>query len=169
MRRLFYFISNIVICALIFFAHQSNAQNCIIDHNNQKICQSFPRSHMSHDNDQNILRTPLDICGLDPVTGFYRNGYCQTGSHDHGVHVVCARVTDEFLHFSREQGNDLMTPQPAFGFSGLKNGDYWCLCASRWLEAYHAGVAPPINLEATHQKATQIIDKDILLKHGIKD
>ncbi len=107
---------------------------------------------------KNVLGTELRSCSEDPVTGFYRNGCCDTGAEDVGVHVVCARVTAEFLAFSRQQGNDLSTPRPELGFAGLSPGDQWCLCAARWLEAYEAGVAPPVVLEATHALALEWID-----------
>jgi hypothetical protein len=97
---------------------------------------------------KNVLGTDLEPCGFDPVTGFYRNGCCDTGADDVGVHVVCAVMTAEFLEFSKARGNDLSTPHP--GFAGLRPGDAWCLCASRWQEAFEAGYAPPVRLEATH-------------------
>lgn len=107
--------------------------------------------------DLNILGTPLKTCGTDPVTGFFRDGCCTTGPSDTGRHVVCAVVTEDFLAYSRARGNDLVTPRPSFGFPGLKPGDRWCLCASRWAEAHEAGVAPPVDLEATHESARQIV------------
>ena len=116
---------------------------------------------------KNVLGTDLKECSLDPVTGFYRNGCCDTGADDMGVHVVCARVTDEFLAFSKAQGNDLSTPQP--GFTGLKDGDQWCLCASRWKEAYDAGAAPAVVLEATHALALEWASLSELKAHAIKD
>ncbi|HEY3832566.1 MAG TPA: DUF2237 domain-containing protein [Acidimicrobiia bacterium] len=97
---------------------------------------------------KNVLGTDLEPCGFDPVTGFYRNGCCDTGADDVGVHVVCAVMTADFLEFSAAAGNDLSTPQP--GFAGLQPGDSWCLCASRWQEAFEAGHAPQVRLEATH-------------------
>jgi len=100
----------------------------------------------------NVLGTPLEPCSLDPMTGFYRNGCCDTGAEDQGVHVVCAVMTEEFLAFSRAQGNDLSTPVPMYEFPGLKPGDRWCLCAGRWREAYDAGCAPSVVLEATHAR-----------------
>ena len=116
----------------------------------------------------NILGTPLRPCsrGTRKQTGFYRNGYCSTGANDHGTHVVCASVTDEFLQFSKSMGNDLITPGP--GFPGLVAGDRWCLCANRWLEAYRAGVAPPIIAKATNRVAFQYIPKKILMKFILK-
>lgn len=102
---------------------------------------------------KNVLGTPLVPCSYDPLTGYYRDGCCNTDAHDHGTHVVCARVTQEFLVFSLERGNDLMTPRPEYRFAGLQPGDRWCLCAARWREALDAGVAPPVVLESTHEKA----------------
>jgi hypothetical protein len=99
---------------------------------------------------RNVLGTELVPCNLDPVTGFYRNGCCDTGAEDVGVHAVCAVMTDEFLAFSKAAGNDLSTPMPQYGFPGLVAGDQWCLCASRWVEAFDAGSAPRVVLEATH-------------------
>jgi uncharacterized protein (DUF2237 family) len=99
---------------------------------------------------KNVLGTDLEPCGTDPVTGFYRTGCCDTGADDAGVHTVCAVMTEAFLEFSASVGNDLSTPVPAYGFPGLRPGDRWCLCASRWQEALDAGVAPPVVLEATH-------------------
>lgn len=104
---------------------------------------------------KNVLGSDLEPCGLDPLTGFYRDGCCQTGPEDAGAHVVCAVVTEAFLEFSRGQGNDLSTPQPHFGFAGLRPGDRWCLCAPRWAEALEAGRAPDVVLEATHARALE--------------
>lgn len=103
--------------------------------------------------EKNVLGTDLQIAGTDPITGYYRDGFCSTGETDSGVHVIAATITDEFLQFSKSQGNDLITPLPQYNFPGLKAGDCWCLCASRWKEAFDAGVAPPVNLNATHEKA----------------
>lgn len=100
-----------------------------------------------------MLGTDLQIAGTDPITGYYRDGFCSTGETDSGVHVIAATITDEFLQFSKSQGNDLITPLPQYNFPGLKAGDCWCLCASRWKEAFDVGVAPPVNLNATHEKA----------------
>ena len=111
---------------------------------------------------KNILGTELQICSTEPMTGFFRDGCCHTSHLDRGTHVVCAIVTDEFLEFSFRQGNDLITPRPEYQFPGLKAGDSWCLCALRWKEAHQAGVAPPIKAQATHEKALDIIDSDIL-------
>ena len=115
----------------------------------------------------NVLGTPLQTCSTDPLTGFYRDGCCSTGGDDAGVHVVCARVTAEFLEFSKAAGNDLSTPRPEFGFAGLKPGDQWCLCASRWAEAFEAGLAPPVVLAATHMRALEWCSLDDLRAHAI--
>lgn len=114
---------------------------------------------------RNVLGGELAECGRDPLTGFYRTGYCETGPGDSGVHVVCAEVTEEFLSFTKSKGNDLSTPAPQFGFPGLKPGDRWCLCASRWAEAERAGKAPKVVLEATHAKAVEIVPLEALLRH----
>ena len=103
----------------------------------------------------NVLGTALQIAGTDPLTGYYRDGFCSTGESDRGIHVIAAILTDEFLQFSKSKGNDLITPQPQHNFPGLKAGDNWCLCALRWKEALDAGVAPPVILEATHEKALE--------------
>lgn len=99
---------------------------------------------------RNVLGTDLESCSSEPLTGFYRDGCCNTGGEDLGLHVACAVMTDEFLRFSASVGNDLSTPNPAFGFAGLRAGDRWCLCASRWIEAKEAGAAPRLVLAATH-------------------
>jgi uncharacterized protein (DUF2237 family) len=114
---------------------------------------------------RNVLNTPLEPCSTDPLTGFYRDGCCNTGPGDAGVHVVCAVMTDEFLAYTRSRGNDLSTPNPAFAFPGLKAGDRWCLCASRWAEALEAGVAPPVVLESTHVSALEFCEMDDLRAH----
>ena len=115
---------------------------------------------------RNVLGGPLLACSFDPLTGFFRDGCCQTGPQDLGSHTVCARVTDAFLAFSRQQGNDLSTPRPEYRFRGLKAGDRWCVCAARWLESYQAGVAPPVVLEATHEAALRIVPLKVLLDHA---
>jgi uncharacterized protein len=113
----------------------------------------------------NVLGTALQACCFAPQTGYYRDGFCHTGENDRGVHVVCAQVTLEFLEFSKSQGNNLMASSPTF--PGLKPDDKWCLCASRWKDAYDAGVAPPIILESTHENALQYIGLDILEKMAL--
>jgi uncharacterized protein len=110
------------------------------------------------DEARNVLGESLASCSSEPMTGFYRTGCCDTGPQDRGLHVVCAQVTAEFLEFSRRQGNDLVTPMPAFQFPGLRPGDRWCLCAARWREAFAAGVAPPVVLAATHERALEVVD-----------
>ncbi|MGD9601427.1 MAG: DUF2237 family protein [Gammaproteobacteria bacterium] len=110
----------------------------------------------------NVLGEPLLPCSLAPVTGFYRDGCCNTGPEDVGSHTVCVELTAEFLAFSREAGNDLSTPRPEFGFPGLKPGQRWCLCAPRWQEAYEAGVAPRVYLLSTHAGALDFVDFDAL-------
>ena len=108
--------------------------------------------------EQNVLGGPLEVCGTDPVTGFFRDGCCTSGPEDVGSHTICAVVTAEFLEFSARAGNDLTTPRPDFGFPGLRPGDRWCLCASRWAQAHRAGAAPPVVLAATHARSLEWID-----------
>lgn len=119
------------------------------------------------DPSRNVLGSPLELCSLEPRTGFYRTGCCDTGSEDAGRHVVCTEVTEEFLRFSRAQGNDLTTPVPALGFPGLEPGDRWCVCAARWKEALDAGCAPPIVLAATHEAALEVVTLDELSTHAL--
>lgn len=116
---------------------------------------------------RNVLATPLVTCSRSPLTGWYRDGTCRTGSGDEGLHCVCAVMTGEFLRFSREQGNDLSTPNPDMEFPGLKPGDRWCLCVARWQEAHRAGVAPPVVLEATHISALEFVDLEDLKAHEV--
>jgi uncharacterized protein (DUF2237 family) len=115
----------------------------------------------------NVLGTELVPCSMDPLTGWYRNGCCDTGPGDLGVHVVCSVMTEEFLAFSRAAGNDLSTPVPQVGFAGLEPGDRWCLCASRWQEAFEAGQAPAVVLEATHLGALEWCRLDDLRAHAV--
>lgn len=112
----------------------------------------------------NVLGGPLKACSHEPKTGFYRDGCCRTGSEDGGRHVICAKMTEEFLQFSKQRGNDLTSPNPRFDFPGLEPGDKWCLCALRWKEAYDADVAPPVVLEGTHQQALEIVDIEQLME-----
>ena len=114
----------------------------------------------------NVLGKELQLCCTSPMTGFFRNGKCDTSPQDYGVHVVCARMTDEFLEFTKAQGNDLSTPIPAYNFPGLKDGDCWCLCAARWKEALDAGCTPPVVLEATHLATLEFIDRSDLVAHS---
>ena len=117
--------------------------------------------------DVNVVGGQLLPCSTDPVTGFYRNGCCDTGSEDTGVHTVCAVVTAEFLEFSARAGNDLTTPRPEFGFPGLRPGDRWCLCAARWREALEAGSAPRVVLAATHEATLEIVALKDLKRYAI--
>ncbi|MGB3190030.1 MAG: DUF2237 domain-containing protein [Limnoraphis sp.] len=115
----------------------------------------------------NVLGNELEVCCTSPMTGFYRDGMCNTGSGDMGAHIVCAQVTAEFLEFSRSRGNDLMTPNPVFKFPGLKPGDCWCLCALRWKEAFNAGVAPLVRLKSTHVLALEYVTLEELKAHAL--
>jgi uncharacterized protein (DUF2237 family) len=117
--------------------------------------------------DKNVLGGQLIPCGTDPMTGFFRDGSCSTCKEDRGSHTVCAEMTAEFLEASRNQGNDLSTPNPAVGFPGLRPGDRWCLCAGRWKEALALGVAPPVVLSSTHARALEFIALDELVAHAI--
>jgi uncharacterized protein (DUF2237 family) len=116
------------------------------------------------DNSLNVFGKPLSVCGTDPLTGALRNGYCDTGGFDAGTHTVCAVVTDAFLAFSKRKGNDLTRAYPEYNFPGLVAGDHWCLCVSRWLEAYRSDVAPQVVLEACHQKTLDYVSLNILKK-----
>ncbi|MFM9980061.1 MAG: DUF2237 family protein [Burkholderiales bacterium] len=115
----------------------------------------------------NVFGEPIEACSSRPVTGFYRNGCCDTGPDDPGVHTVCVRVTAEFLEYSRSRGNDLSTPMPAYGFSGLQPGDCWCLCAERWKEALADGMAPPVKLAGTHAKTLEYVSLDALKAYAL--
>jgi uncharacterized protein len=117
--------------------------------------------------DKNVLGGALAPCSTSPRTGFFRDGCCNTGPDDVGLHVVCAQMTSEFLEFAREQGNDLITPMPAFGFPGLKHGDRWCVCAATWRQAYDAGVAPPVVLAATNEETLAVIALSALKQHAL--
>ena len=122
---------------------------------------------MQRDPDVNVVGGDLLPCSQEPLTGFYRDGRCATGSEDLGSHTVCAVMTAEFLAFSSSVGNDLSTPRPEWGFPGLEPGDRWCVCASRWLEAEQAGCAPPVVLGATHERALEVIPVGRLLAHAV--
>jgi len=115
----------------------------------------------------NVLGEPLESCSLDPLTGWYRSGCCETGGDDTGVHTVCAIMTDDFLAFSKAAGNDLSTPMPQYGFAGLKAGDQWCLCAGRWQEAFKAGKAPKVRLRATHALTLEFVRLEDLKKFAV--
>jgi len=116
---------------------------------------------------RNVLQTELQSCSTDPVTGFFRDGCCNTGPEDLGLHLVCIVATDEFLEFSRKVGNDLSTPVPEYQFPGLREGDRWCLCVQRWKEALDAGCAPQVVLEATHMSSVEFVDLEDLQAHAV--
>ena len=116
---------------------------------------------------KNVLGTELEVCGLDPKTGFFRDGCCNTNELDVGSHTVCVKITEDFLTFSKGKGNDLSTPRPEFSFKGLKEGDSWCLCAARWLEAELAGCAPKVKMLSTNIKALDIIDLGTLKQYQV--
>lgn len=124
---------------------------------------------MKPDASLNVLGEPLALCSSDPLTGFFRDGYCNTCAEDAGSHTVCAVMTDEFLAFSKYVGNDLSTPRREFGFDGLKAGDQWCLCASRFLQAADEGCGPKVNLAATHARALQVVSLDVLRAHSMAE
>lgn len=150
---------NVLLFYFLFQSVSALAQQCYGPSGNIKMCLDVK--------DKNVLGQPLELCCEDPLTGFYRNGFCQTGNLDVGTHVVCAEVTNEFLEFSRSRGNDLISANKDFNFPGLKAGDKWCLCALRWSEALEAGVAPQINLKATHEKMLDYVPIEILQKYAI--
>ncbi len=116
---------------------------------------------------KNVLGTDLETCSVNPMTGFYRDGCCRTGADDIGLHTVCTEVTREFLDYSQRVGNDLSTPVPEYGFPGLQPGDRWCVCCLRWKEAYEAGYAAPVVLEATHMSVLEFIDLEVLQAHAV--
>jgi len=118
---------------------------------------------------KNVLGSELQPCCKFPMTGFYRDGYCNTGVEDSGMHTVCIRLTDEFLDFSKAAGNDLSTPAPQFDFPGLIAGDQWCLCALRWREAFENGAAPEVVLESTHEATLRVVRLEDLKKHAAKE
>jgi len=115
---------------------------------------------------KNVFGTELKPCSMEPLTGFFRDGSCNTSEQDFGSHTVCAIITEDFLRFSFDQGNDLITPMPQYNFPGLGPGDRWCLCALRWREAFDQGVAPKVVLEATHEKALEVIPLEDLVSHA---
>lgn len=116
---------------------------------------------------RNVLGTELKACSKKPLTGFFRDGCCNTANEDLGAHTVCAEVTEEFLEYSKQQGNDLSTPRPEFGFVGLSPGDRWCLCAARWAEALEAGMAPRVVLESTHERTLEFVPLAALQQYAI--
>ena len=115
---------------------------------------------------RNVLGAPLAPCGCQPLTGWYRNGFCETAPSDRGQHSICCVMSESFLTYSKAQGNDLSTPVPAFRFPGLKPGDHWCVCAPRWKQAYEDGMAPPVRLEATEESALAVVTLDQLREHA---
>ncbi|MEO1150992.1 MAG: DUF2237 domain-containing protein [Pseudomonadota bacterium] len=115
----------------------------------------------------NVLGEPLAVCSLDPVTGWFRDGCCNTDGHDRGMHLVCAEMTEEFLTHQQRAGNDLVTPRPEFGFAGLTPGDKWCVCLTRWKQALDDGAAPPIYLKATHEEALTVVPLETLKKYAL--
>ena len=117
----------------------------------------------------NVLGQPLTCCSCEPLTGWYRDGYCKTDVFDHGQHTVCCIVSNQFLRYSKAQGNDLITPVPEYGFKGLQEGDNWCLCATRWKEAYQDGFAPLLRLEATEISALKVIGLELLMQYAYKE
>lgn len=118
---------------------------------------------------KNVLGTELQTCSVDPMTGYYRDGCCQTGPEDLGMHIVCAEMTEEFLEFSKQRGNDLSTPNEAWGFPGLKPGNRWCLCVLRWKEALEADMAPRVVLNATHMSVLEFVDLEDLQRHAVEE
>lgn len=122
---------------------------------------------MQQDESLNVLGEPLQPCSSAPLTGFFRDGCCNTGPQDAGRHTVCAIMTDEFLALSKYLGNDLSTPRPEYGFDGLKAGDRWCLCAARWAQAYDEGAAPQVILQSTHARTLDIVSLAALRAHAI--
>lgn len=122
---------------------------------------------MKMDDSINVLGEPLLLCGDEPVTGFFRDGKCNTSDEDLGSHTVCIEASKEFLEFSRFRGNDLSTPAPEYGFKGLRPGDSWCLCAARWLEAYKNNMAPRVHLARTHIKALEVVPMELLKKYAV--
>ncbi len=127
----------------------------------------MPKEGQGKSGVRNVLGGRLQTCSHEPKTGFYRDGCCHTGPNDVGRHIICVVLTDEFLAFSKERGNDLSTPLPQYNFPGLKGGDSWCLCGLRWIEAYRAGKAPNIKLEATHEMMLQLVPLEILKEYSV--
>ncbi|MCH1540187.1 MAG: DUF2237 domain-containing protein [Candidatus Poseidonia sp.] len=119
------------------------------------------------DSSTNVLGGPLQSCSEEPLTGWFRDGCCNTDENDRGSHTVCCVLNDAFLQFAKHQGNDLITPAPEFQFPGLKDGDSWCVCARTWLAAVNAGQACPVDLEATHRRALEVIPFDVLETHAV--
>jgi uncharacterized protein (DUF2237 family) len=169
------FMNKIFIWGFLFYTNHCIAQNKTLANKSNVGCGPVAETNLkkkmenqTKKDEKNVLGMELQIAGTSPITGFYRDGFCSTGTADRGIHVVAAIVTDKFLQYSKARGNDLITPYPAYGFPGLKAGDKWCLCAARWKEAYDAGVAPPVVLEATHEKALEYATLEELKGEKIK-
>ncbi len=122
---------------------------------------------MDIDESLNVFNEPLQSCNEDPVTGFFRDGCCNTSEADAGSHTICVKLTKDFLNYSRSQGNDLTTPMPQYNFPGLKEGDHWCLCAARWKEAHEADCAPRVYLQSTHQRALEVVPIETLRHYAV--
>lgn len=157
-------MKNLILISFVFLIQVTLGQkksqtkeNCIIDNNKDTKIKKMETTQ------KNVFGTALQLASLDPLTGFFRTGFCATDANDRGIHVVAAVVTDEFLKYSLSKGNDLISPYPASDFPGLKAGDVWCLCALRWKEALKSGVAPPVILEATNIKALEYVTIEELL------
>jgi uncharacterized protein (DUF2237 family) len=146
-----------------------NISSNIIYHDNAQINTSKTMSfHPDPEiNRLNVLGEPLASCCFDPITGYYRDGFCHTGYEDMGLHTVCAQMTDDFLDFSKRTGNDLSTPRPELHFTGLKAGDFWCICVTRWVDAYQQHAAPLIKIQSCHQSVLQFVDLNILLEYAL--
>jgi uncharacterized protein len=157
--------------ALLLAAAQCVLQMVVAQQTQKKpsciIAKSIKKAPLKNNMEKNVLGTALELASVDPITGFYRTGYCSTGANDAGSHVVAAVVTEEFLNYSKKMGNDLITPNAAYGFVGLKPGNVWCLCAKRWKEALGAGVAPPVILKATNSKALHFVTLEELKNNAV--
>ncbi|WP_342694601.1 DUF2237 domain-containing protein [Flavobacterium aureirubrum] len=162
MKAAMLFLGIFFITSTVFSQKKTAQENCIITNNKDLKVKKMETTQ------KNVLGTDLQLASKNPLTGFYRTGFCSTDEKDRGVHVVAAVVTDEFLNYSLSRGNDLISPYPASGFPGLKAGNIWCLCAMRWKEALDAGVAPPVILEATNIKALQYITLEDLKNNQVK-
>lgn len=156
-------MKSIVFIGLVLVSITGRADYDPADKNNcGPVLNTDPNLKVMQTVQKNVLQTTLQLASKSPMTGYFRTGYCATDENDHGMHVVAAKVTNEFLNFSKANGNDLITPKPSNGFAGLKAGNIWCLCAMRWKEALDAGIAPPVILEATNIKALDFVSIDAL-------
>lgn len=164
-KFIFLLITSLTIIVNVSFSQSktTSEENCLITNSKHL------KKNTTKMNQLNVLGTELKLASINPLTGFYRNGYCSTDANDRGVHVVAAVVTEEFLNYSFSKGNDLISAFPANGFPGLKPGDVWCLCALRWKEAFNAGVAPPVLLEATNSKALEYVTLEELKSKKIEN